>query len=84
MFQKLEAASSLFRASRVDLVVLCLRVGRDDVGRGAGEVEADGGVGLVAELLLALLDVAAVRHLHLDDVLDLLELLLLRMKEEPS
>lgn len=57
-------------------------VRRDNVGRDPGKVEADGRVGLVTELLLAPLDVPAMGHFHLDDVLDLGQLLLLEDRGE--
>ena len=62
---------------RLDVLVglLHLRVGGDDVG--GAEVHPDGRVGLEAPLGATLVDVAPVRHLHLDYVLDLLQLLLL-------
>ena len=64
---------------RLDVVLLGLlhlRVGGDDVG--GAEVHPDGRVGLEAPLGATLVDVAPVRHLHLDYVLDLLQLLLLK------
>ena len=57
------------------LVGLLLGVGRDDVG--GAQVHPDGGVGLESPLGAPLVDVAPVRHLHLDDVLDLLQFFLL-------
>ena len=67
---------------RLDVLLGLLHfgVGGDDVG--GAEVHPDGRVGLEAPLGATLVDVATVRHLHLDYVLDLLQLLLLNKRFE--
>jgi hypothetical protein len=63
-------------AGNVLIIFVFWKIWCDDVG-GATQVEANQGVGLEAPLGFALVDVPAMYDLHLDDVANFLQLLIL-------